>query len=169
MILFVLGSMRVTKSLGSRAFWSFVPIHASAAPTVKTPDWARTDIDRFVLARLEQAGLTPVRAADKRTLIRRATIDLTGLLPAAEEIDAFEQDTADDAFARVVDRLLASSQYGEAWGRKWLDVARHGEDDPRSLDPPGRGYASYPNAHRYSGRDFRLTDVADTVITDVLK
>jgi len=132
-----------------RAFWSFVPIHAGAPPAVKTSDWAKTAIDRFVLARLEQNGLTPVRAADRRTLIRRATIDLTGLQPTPEEIDAFEQDTSADAWEKVIDRLLASPQYGEAWGRKWLDVARYGEDDPRSLDPQARGYAPYPNAYLY--------------------
>ena len=88
-------------------------------------------------------------AADKRTLIRRATLDLTGLPPTPEEIDAFEKDTSPDAFAKVVDRLLASPHYGETWGRTWLDVARYGEDDPRSLDPKGRGYAPYPNAYLY--------------------
>ena len=87
--------------------------------------------------------------ADRRTLIRRATLDLTGLPPTAEEIDAFEKDTSPDAFAKVVDRLLASPRYGEAWGRHWLDVARYGEDDPRSLDPMGRGYSPYPNAYLY--------------------
>src|SRR5207244_10549229 len=102
-----------------------------------------------VLARLEGDGLTPVRAADKRALVRRATLDLIGLPPTAEEIEAFEKDEAPDAFAKVVDRLLASPQYGETWGRMWLDVARYGEDDYRSLDPMGRGYNPYPNAYLY--------------------
>ncbi len=132
-----------------RAFWSFQPIQHTAVPGVKRTDWPKSDIDRFVLARLEQEGLAPVRAADKRTLIRRATLDLIGLPPTAEEIDAFEHDEAPDAFARVVDRLLASPQYGEAWGRLWLDVARYGEDDYRSLDPQQRGYNPYPNAYLY--------------------
>jgi mono/diheme cytochrome c family protein len=132
-----------------RAFWSFQPIHKPAVPEVKRSDWAKTDIDRFVLARLEQEGLAPVRAADKRTLIRRATLDLIGLPPTVEEIDAFEHDDSPDAFAHVVDRLLASPQYGEAWGRLWLDVARYGEDDYRSLDPQQRGYNPYPNAYLY--------------------
>jgi Protein of unknown function (DUF1549)/Protein of unknown function (DUF1553) len=132
-----------------RAFWSFQPLHPSPVPAVSHASWAKTDIDRFVLARLEQAGLTPVRAADKRTLIRRATLDVTGLPPTPDEIDAFEQDASPDAFAHVVDRLLASPRYGETWGRWWLDVARYGEDDYRSLDPMGRGYNPYPNAYLY--------------------
>src|SRR3954449_13116584 len=110
-----------------RAFWSFQPIRVAPAPAVSHASWPKTDIDRYVLARLERAGLTPVRAADKRTLIRRATLDLIGLPPTTAEIDAFEQDHSPDAFARVVDRLLASPNYGETWGRLWLDVARYGE------------------------------------------
>ncbi|HXI31152.1 MAG TPA: PSD1 and planctomycete cytochrome C domain-containing protein [Vicinamibacterales bacterium] len=132
-----------------RAFWSFQPLHTPAAPAVSHQNWPKTDIDRFVLARLEKEGLTPVRAADKRTLIRRATLDLTGLPPTAEEIEAFEKDESPDAFAKIVDRLLASPQYGETWGRLWLDVARYGEDDYRSLDPKGRGLNPYPNAYLY--------------------
>ena len=132
-----------------RAFWSFQPIHKPAVPSVAGGEWARTDIDRFVLAGLERAGLTPVAAADKLTLIRRATLDLTGLPPTVEEIDAFQKDQSPDAFATVIDRLLASPRYGETWGRLWLDVARYGEDDYRSLDPKGRGYNPYPNAYLY--------------------
>ena len=132
-----------------RAFWSFQPLRKAPAPSVSDTAWPKTDIDRFVLARLEHEGLKPVRAADKRTLIRRATLDLIGLPPTPEEIDAFEADTAPDAFAKVVDRLLASPRYGEAWGRTWLDVARYGEDDYRSLDPKGRGLNPYPNAYLY--------------------
>jgi cytochrome c553 len=132
-----------------RAFWSFQPLHATAAPAVTRTDWPRTDIDRFVLAALERAGLSPAGTADKRTLIRRATLDLTGLPPAWEEVSAFEKDDSPDAFAKAVDRLLASPQYGEHWGRLWLDIARYGEDDYRSLDPMGRGYNPYPNAYLY--------------------
>src|SRR6185295_12895249 len=127
-----------------RAFWSFQPLHTPAAPAVSHQNWPKTDIDRFVLARLEKEGLTPVRFADKRTLIRRATLDLTGLPPTAEEIEAFEKDGSPDAFAKIVARLLASPQYGETWGRLWLDVARYGEADYRSLDPKGRGLNPYP-------------------------
>ena len=132
-----------------RAFWSFQPLAHAPAPAVSHASWAKSDIDRFILARLEKEGLTPVRAADKRTLIRRATLDLTGLPPTPDEIDAFEKDDSPEAFAKVVDRLLASPRYGEAWGRMWLDVARYGEDDYRSLDPKGRGLNPYPNAYLY--------------------
>jgi len=132
-----------------RAFWSFRPLHPTPPPAVKNNHWAKNEIDRFVLARLEKEGLTPVGSADRRTLLRRATLDLTGFPPTVEEIEAFENDKSPDAFAKVVDRLLASPQYGERWGRLWLDVARYGEDDYRSLDPMGRGYAPYSNAYLY--------------------
>ena len=132
-----------------RAFWSFQPIGKPQVPSVTNTTWPKTDIDRFVLARMERDGLAPVAAADKRTLIRRATLDLTGLPATAEEIEAFDKDASPDAFDKVVDRLLASPHYGETWGRHWLDVARYAEDDPRSLDPKMRGYAPYPNAYLY--------------------
>src|SRR5262249_33104267 len=118
-----------------RNFWSFRPIHKPALPEVRDTVWPKTDIDRFVLAALEKQGMKPVAAADPRTLIRRVSLDLTGLPPSFEEIEAFEKDKSPDAFAKVVDRLLASPQYGERWGRFWLDIARYGEDDYRSLDP----------------------------------
>ncbi len=132
-----------------RTFWSFQPIRKPTAPEVKDAAWARTEIDRFILAALEKDGLKPVKSADRRTLLRRASLDLTGLPPAPEEFDAFEKDTSPDAFAKVIDRLLASPQYGERWGRLWLDVARYGEDDYRSLDPMKRGFNPYPNAYLY--------------------
>ena len=133
-----------------RAFWSFQPLRTPPVPAVSHASWPKTDIDRFVLARLETARASRRCApADKRTLIRRATLDLTGLPPTPEEIDAFEKDDSPDAFAKVVDRLLASPRYGETWGRLWLDVARYGEDDYRSLDPKQRGYNPYPNAYLY--------------------
>ena len=132
-----------------RAWWSFQPLARPAVPDVRDGSWAKTDIDRFVLARLEREGLAPVHAADRRTLIRRATLDLTGLPASPEDVDAFVADTSPDAWTKVVDRLLASPRYGETWGRHWLDVARYGEDDPRSLDPMGRGYNPYPNAYLY--------------------
>jgi cytochrome c553 len=132
-----------------RAWWSFQPLSHPAVPAVQQASWPKTDIDRFVLARLEREGLAPVQAADRRTLIRRVTLDLTGLPATPEEIDAFVSDTSQNAWEKVVDRLLASPRYGEAWGRHWLDVARYGEDDPRSLDPMGRGYNPYPNAYLY--------------------
>jgi len=147
-----------------RAFWSFQPIRKPLVPAVSHGDWAKTDIDRFVLARLEKEGLTPGGAADKRTLIRRATLDLIGLTPTPEEIDAFEKDESPEAFATVVDRLLASPRYGEAWGRMWLDVARYGEDDYRSLDPKQRGFNPYPNAYLY--RDWVIKAFNDDLAYD---
>ena len=147
-----------------RTFWSFQPIAKPDPPGVKNTAWPKTDIDRFVLARLEREGLAPVAAADKATLIRRATIDLTGLPPTLDEVQAFEKDQSPDAFVKQIDRLLDSPQYGETWGRLWLDVARYGEDDPRSLDPMGRGYAPYPNAYLY--RDWVIKAVNDDMPYD---
>src|SRR3954471_13000422 len=147
-----------------RAWWAFTPLAKPTAPEVSNVEWPKTDIDRFVLARLEKEGLAPVRPADKRMLIRRATLDLTGLPPTVEEIEAFEKDDAPDAFAKVVDRLLASPRYGETWGRMWLDVARYGEDDYRSLDPKGRGFNPYPNAYLY--RDWVIKAFNDDIPYD---
>jgi hypothetical protein len=104
-------------------------------------NWGQTPVDNFILATLEAKGLTPNPIADKRTLIRRATFDLIGLPPTPEEVEAFIKDESPDAFAKVVDRLLASPHYGERWGRHWLDVARYSDtkgmvrrqrEDPRS-------------------------------------
>ncbi len=134
---------------GRKQFWSFLPLTNPAPPAVKDAKWAKTDIDRFVLANLEKQGLKPVPFASKHDLIRRASMDLTGLPPTPEEVAAFEKDTSPDAFAKVVDRLLASPHYGERWGRIWLDVARYGEDDYRSLNPNPKGYRPYPNAFEY--------------------
>jgi hypothetical protein len=132
-----------------KEFWSLLPLKQPKVPAVKDIKWPKTDIDRLVLARLEKDGLKPVAPASKRDLIRRATLDLTGLPPTYEEIQAFEKDNSPNAFAKVVDRLLASPKYGERWGRIWLDVARYGEDDYRSLNPNPRGYRPYPNAYNY--------------------
>ncbi len=132
-----------------RAFWSFSPHAVLKVPTPAKSEWAKTDIDRFVLAQLEQRGLTPAPAADKRTLIRRATYDLVGLPPTQKEVDAFLADTARAAFEKVVDRLLASEHYGEKWGRHLLDVTRYGEDDTRGLAMDGSGREKYPMAYLY--------------------
>ena len=140
---------KYTISPERRNFWSFQPLATNAAPAVKDTKWAKNDIDRFVLAKLEKEGLKPVAPASKSDLLRRATLDLTGLPPTPEEVDAFAKDTSPDAFAKVVDRLLASPHYGERWGRMWLDVARYGEDDYRSLNPNPKGYRPYPNAWAY--------------------
>src|SRR5207248_1219245 len=107
--------------------WAFLPVRRPALPTVKNRWWVRNPIDQFVLAGLEKRGLLPARPADRRTLIRRAIYDLTGLPPTPEEVRAFLADKSPDAFAKVVDRLLASPQYGERWGRHWLDVVRYAD------------------------------------------
>jgi cytochrome c553 len=133
---------KITK--GDRAFWSFRPIEDPPLPKVRDESWPQSSIDFFVLAELEANGLRPVGHADKRTLIRRATFDLIGLPPTPEEIEAFQNDEGPDAFARVVDRLLASPHYGERWGRHWLDVARYGEDQAHTFQA-----RKYPEGYRY--------------------
>jgi mono/diheme cytochrome c family protein len=130
-----------------RNFWSFVPLKNPPVPQPKDAKWAKTYIDRFVLFRLEQEGLKPVRPASKHDLLRRATLDLIGLPPTTAEYADFEKDNSPDAFAKVIDRLLASPHYGERWGRVWLDVARFGEDDVQSLI--AGGHYRYPNAYLY--------------------
>jgi len=147
-----------------RAFWSFQPLRKTEPPAIQDTGWAKTNIDRFVLVRLDKEKLKPVKPADKLTLIRRATLDLTGLPPTWAEVDAFEKDNSTDAFAKVIDRLLASPQYGERWGRYWLDVARYGEDDYRSLDPQRRGYNPYPFAYLY--RDWVIKAMNDDMPYD---
>ena len=103
-------------------------------PVVSRGEWARTAIDRFVLARLEREKLTPSAEASRPTLLRRVTFDLTGLPPTPEEVDAFLADTAPDAYERVVDRLLASPRYGERWARPWLDLARYADTNGYEKD-----------------------------------
>ncbi|WP_417388697.1 DUF1553 domain-containing protein [Gimesia sp.] len=133
-----------TKS--QQEFWAFQPPHKPKLPAVKRVDWVKKPLDRFVLAKLEASGGTPASAADKETLIRRATFDLIGLPPTRAEIEAFLNDESPEAYARVVDRLLASPRYGERWGRHWLDVARYA--DSNGLDEN----LAYANAWRY--RDY---------------
>jgi hypothetical protein len=110
-----------------RRHWAFQPIRRPALPAVRDGAWGRTPIDRFILAKLEAKGLTPSPRADRRTLIRRVYLDLVGLPPVPEEVDAFLADARPDAYERLVDRLLASPAYGERWGRHWLDVARYAD------------------------------------------
>ncbi len=120
-----------------RAWWAFQPVRKPVRPVVKHAAWVRTEIDRFVLNKIEAKGLRPVAPAPKRALIRRAYYDLTGLPPNAEDVEAFEKDKSGDAFARIVERLLASQHYGERWGRYWLDVARYSDDRLNStMDSP---------------------------------
>jgi hypothetical protein len=126
--------------------WAFQPIKDSKPPAVKDQKWARDDLDKFILAGLEATSLQPVGDADKVTLLRRVTFDLTGLPPTIEELDAFLADSTDNAFAKVVDRLLALPHFGERWGRHWLDIARYGESTGSARNLP------FPHAWRY--RDY---------------
>ncbi len=107
--------------------WAFQPPRDHPLPGVRRAELVQSPIDRFILARLEKEGLAPSAKADKRTLLRRATLDLIGLPPTAEEVEAFLADDSPDAFAKVIERLLASPHYGERWGRHWLDVARYAD------------------------------------------
>ncbi len=121
----------------ARKRWPFTPVPAAVpVPTVKATAWPATDIDRFLLAKLEAKGLAPAADADKRTLLRRATFDLIGLPPTPAEVDAFLKDDSKDAFAKVVDRMLASPRYGERWGRHWLDVVRYADTAGDNSDFP---------------------------------
>jgi cytochrome c553 len=129
-----------------KGFWAFQPLSNPQPPKVRNEAWVKSPVDRFLLARMEEKGLMPAPPANKLTLLRRATFDLTGLPPTEEEIAAFLADESADAFARVVDRLLASPRYGERWGRKWLDVARYADSTGNDEDH------RYPYAWRY--RDY---------------
>ena len=128
---------------GGGDFWSFQPLRHAQLPTVKKAEWVQSPIDVFILKKLEDVELEPNPASDKTTLIRRVTYGLTGLPPTPEEIADFLADDAPDAYERVVDRLLASPQYGERWGRHWLDVARYA--DSNGLDEN----VAHGNAWRY--------------------
>lgn len=126
-----------------RSHWSLRPVASPDAPEVRNEDWPRTDVDRFVLARLEGAGLAPVADADPIALVRRASLVLTGLPPRPKEVEAFLADSEPGAFGRVVDRLLASPHFGERWARHWLDVVRYAESRGHEYD------FDIPNAHEY--------------------
>ncbi len=112
---------------GPTGHWAFIAPQSGKLPIVRDKDWARAPVDRWILQRLEKAGLRPASAASKMTLIRRLTLDLIGLPPTPVEIDVFLRDASPLAYERLVDRLLASPHYGERWGRHWLDVARYAD------------------------------------------
>ena len=145
------GKKQVTSNIDldkGREFWAFQSPTKPAPPAVKDLAWSRGAIDQFVLAKLEQKDLSPVGDADRTSLIRRATFDLIGLPPTAEEVRAFVDDPAPtpEAFKEVVDRLLDSPRFGERWARHWFDVARYGETIGRTRNAP------FPLAWRY--RDY---------------
>lgn len=140
----------ITKHLGkqidiaaARQFWSLRPITSPPVPFVKQGTWTRNDVDYFVLEKMEAQGLQPAAEADKRVLIRRATYGLIGLPPTPAEVAEFLADSSEQAFAKVVDRLLDSPRYGERWGRHWLDVVRYADTAGDNSDYP------IPQMHRY--------------------
>ncbi len=128
------------------SWWAYQPIDDPMPPRVRDADWPRNEIDAFILARLEQEGMSPSPEADPRTLLRRAYLDLIGVPPSIAEIDAFLADPSPDAYERRIEQLLASPMYGERWGRHWLDVARYA--DSNGVDEN----IAYANAFRY--RDY---------------
>ncbi|MEO2034555.1 MAG: PSD1 and planctomycete cytochrome C domain-containing protein [Planctomycetaceae bacterium] len=129
----------------ARTFWSFRPVKRPPLPKVKHEGWVKRPLDAFIGAKLEEKGLVPVDEASKRTLIRRATLDLTGLPPTLAEIQAFLNDESQQAFKTLTDRLLATSAYGERWGRHWLDVARYADTAGDGADYPVREAGKYRN------------------------
>ncbi len=144
----------------ARDWWSYQPVAPGKLPATKRGNWARRRLDHFVLARLEEHGLEPSPAADRRTLLRRLKLDLLGLPPTEKDIAEFEADKRPDATARLVDRLLASRHYGERWGRHWLDVARWAEDNPTS-EATNR---PHPDGWRY--RDWVIEAINDDLPYD---
>ncbi len=137
-----------TVSGQAREWWSFQPLRKPASPAVRGADWCRTDIDRFILERIEAKNLEPSPAADRRRLIRRLYFDLIGLPPPPEEVEAFEEDDSPAAYDLLIDRLLASPHYGERWGRHWLDVTRFAESHGFEHD--------YDRPSAYHFRDFAI-------------
>ena len=129
-----------------RKFWSFVPPRKHELPAVEATAWPRNSIDHFVLSRIENSGLAPAAVAERRILVRRAYLDLHGLPPTTKEIQDFVLDDRPDAWARLIDKLLASPRYGERWGRHWLDVARYSDSNGMDED------IAHPEAWRY--RDY---------------
>lgn len=127
-------------------YWAYRTLQPTVVPDVKDSQWPRTVIDRFILAQLESKGIAPAADADRRTLIRRVTFDLIGLPPTPEEVEAFVSDTSPNAFETLVDRLLASPQFGERWARHWLDPARFAESHGFEHD--------YLRPTAYTYRDF---------------
>jgi mono/diheme cytochrome c family protein len=133
-------------AIDSKVHWAWSPIRAVEPPKVQEKGWAQTPIDRFILAKLDEAKLKPAPEADRRALIRRAAFALTGLPPTIAEVDAFLADTSASAFERVVDRYLASPAFGERWARHWLDLVRYAETRGHEFDQ------RVPNAWQY--RDY---------------
>ena len=124
------------KKQSGRDHWSFqVPKHP-ATPAVQNSAWVRNPIDAFVMSRLEREHIAPSREAERATLLRRVSLDITGIPPTPAEVRAFLADKSQNTYEKVVDRLLASPHYGERWGRHWLDVARYADSDGYTIDAP---------------------------------
>src|SRR6516225_9641271 len=136
-----------------KSFWSLQPVAKPSAPAVRNQQWVKTPIDAFVLAKLQEQNLQPNPRADKLTLLRRVTEDVTGLPPTQEEIQQFLNDNSPEAYEKVVDRLLASPAYGERWGRHWLDVVRYADSNGFKADE------TRPNIWRY--RDYVIQSFND--------
>jgi len=130
------GSANPTYDRLRKEHWAWRPLRDARPPAVRDASWPRGDIDRFIRATLEEKGLRPVDDADRTTLLRRVTFDLTGLQPTPDELDAFVNDRSDAAFSRVVERLLNSPAYGERWGRHWLDLVRYADTAGDNSDFP---------------------------------
>jgi len=142
-----------------KKWWSFQPLQQVAPPAVDDPhQWGRNDVDRFVLRKLHEKNLTPNRPAERRKLIRRVYLDLIGLPPTPEQVEAFVNDPSANAYEKVVDELLASERYGERWARHWLDVARFAESDGFEHD--------YDRPYAYHYRDFVIKALNDDMPFD---
>ncbi|HSI12516.1 MAG TPA: PSD1 and planctomycete cytochrome C domain-containing protein [Chthoniobacter sp.] len=143
----------------ARGHWAYQPVTKPAPPAVKNNGWARTPVDLFILAKLEEKGMIPAADASKEALLRRASYDLTGLPPGPDEVQAFVADTSPQAFAKVVDRLLASPAYGERWGRHWLDTARY--SDTIGGDKNQARREDYRYAYAWTYRDWVIKALND--------
>ena len=139
--------LKAARPADAKSHWAFQPVKDQPVPPVKNGSWVKTPVDAFILARLEEKNLAPSGEADRRTLIRRATFDLTGLPPTPAEVEAFVADGSSDAYEKLVDRLLASPRYGERWGRYWLDLARY--SDTKGYVYSDREETQFVHAHAY--------------------
>src|SRR5690606_6706848 len=142
----VASGARARRAAQPAVYWAYRPITRPAVPEVKHKDWVRTPVDNFVLARLEEKGLSPSPEADRATFARRIYLDVLGLIPTPEQVKEFVEDRSPDAYEKLVDRLLASPHYGERIGRKWLDLARYADTQGYQDDE------ARPGAWRY--RDY---------------
>src|SRR5262249_2472028 len=148
-----------------REHWAWRPVRPQEPPPVREGGWPRGPVDRFLLAKLEEKGLTPAPPADRRTLVRRVSFDLVGLPPSPAEVEAFVREDAPDALEKVVARLLAAPRFGERWGRHWLDLVRYGESRGHEFDP------DIPNAFQYRDyviRAFNADVPYDRLVTEHL-